>query len=133
MCGLYRVFICGLYRVFLCAVYTVCFYVRFIQGVFYLPLFRDLRRLTLWRNCESVLRTFESCPELGGKLRTVSVAAHCPSVAVDTVVSVWTTDVIRTKGSVEQPVLYLASSLVPIPIQRVVLQSRDNCRIIVND
>ena len=36
----------------------------------------------MWRNYESMLRACELCAELGVKLRTVSVAAHCPSVLV---------------------------------------------------
>ena len=58
-----------------CAVYTEFFFFsfRFTEIV---------RRLTVWRNCESVLRTCELCAEIGGNLRTVSVAAHRPSLLV---------------------------------------------------
>jgi len=48
-------------------------------------------------------------------------------------VSTWAAGVIRIKGSVGHLVLPLASSLDHIPIQRVVLQLRDKCRIIVDD
>lgn len=46
--------------------------------------------------------------------------------------SSWAAAVIRIKGSVGHSVLPLAGSSVPILIQRVVLQLRDNCRTIVD-